>query len=157
MMALLRWINFLFRWDGRIRRGQFVVYSFLFGLLSTILSMVLISSVLQPDADGGYPGDARFHMLRSLGEFLGWVVSAPLAARRLHDIGRSAVWVVPIYAYNMLVLFAFFTWPGIGNTWGMLVLILPNLIPAIWLFGTPGDPRENRYGPAPQGDPRSFW
>ena len=112
------WIRFLFRWNGRIRRGQLIVWSFGVGLLSTLASMALVFAFLPRDPVlGGWPADARFWSIWSLGQLPGWVAIASLMARRLHDLGKSAVWLIPIFAYFAVLQLVVFTWPGINNTW----------------------------------------
>lgn len=70
-------------------------------------------------------------------------------ARRLHDLGKSAIWVVPFFAYFMAVGLIARTWPNINDTWLSAVLMFPAFATLIWLFVTPGDPEDNRFGPPP--------
>jgi uncharacterized membrane protein YhaH (DUF805 family) len=138
----------LFRWTGRIRGGQLIVWSFGVGLLSTLASMALVLAFLPRDPVlGGWPADAKFWSIWSLGQFPGWVATASLMARRLHDLGKSAIWLVPIFAYIAVLQLVVFMWPGINNTWMAFVLILPTLIVTLWLIGAPGEKHDNRFGP----------
>jgi uncharacterized membrane protein YhaH (DUF805 family) len=67
-------------------------------------------------------------------------------ARRLHDLGKSAIWLIPIFAYIAVLQLVVFMWPGINNTWMAFVLILPMLIVTFWLIGAPGEKHDNRFG-----------
>ena len=82
----------------------------------------------------------------SLGQLPGWIATASLMARRLHDLGRSAAWLVPIFAYVGVLQFVALMWPGINNTWMAFVLILPMLVATLWLIGAPGEKHDNRFG-----------
>ena len=147
------WIRFLFRWDGRIRGGQLIIWSFGVGLLSTLASTALVFAFVPRDPIlGGWPADARFWSIWSLGQLPGWVATASLMARRLHDLGKSAVWLIPIFAYIAALQLVVFTWPGINNTWMEFVLILPMLIVTLWLIGAPGEKHDNRFGPVTTND-----
>lgn len=142
------WIRFLFRWTGRIRGGQLIVWSFGVGLLSTLASMALVFAFLPRDPVlGGWPADAKFWSIWSLGQLPGWVATASLMARRLHDLGKSAIWLVPIFAYIAVLQLVVFMWPGINNPWMAFVLILPMLIVTLWMIGAPGEKHDNRFGP----------
>lgn len=141
------WIKFLFRWDGRIRGGQFIVGSVGVALLSTLASMALVLALVPRDPVlGGWPDDARFWSVWSLGELPGWIATAALAARRLHDLGRSALWLIPIFVYGAVLQLVFFMWPGINNTWIAFVAILPMLAITLWLIVAPGERHDNRFG-----------
>src|SRR5262245_19178345 len=75
----LGWIRFLFRWTGRSRGGQLIVWSFGVGLLSTLASMALVFAFLPRDPVlGGWPADAKFWSIWSLGQLPGWVATASL-------------------------------------------------------------------------------
>jgi uncharacterized membrane protein YhaH (DUF805 family) len=149
----LDWISFLFRWDGRIRGGQLIVWSFGVGLLSTLASMALLFAFVPRDPVlGGWPGDAKFWTVWSLGQLPGWVATASLMARRLHDLGKSAVWLIPIFAYTIVLQLVVFVWPDINNTWIVFVLILPMLLVTLWMIGAPGEKHDNRFGPVAKKD-----
>lgn len=144
------WIRFLFQWEGRIRGGQLLVWSFAVGILSTLASMALVMAFIPRDPVlGGWPGDSKFWLVWSMGQLPSWVATASLMARRLHDLGRSAAWLIPFFAYGAIVGFVGLTWPGINNTWVAFVIISPALIAVLWLVGAPGDRHDNRYGPVP--------
>lgn len=142
------WIRFVFRWDGRIRGGQFIVWTFGVGSLSTLASMALVDAFIPRDPIlGGWPADAKFWSIWSLGQLPGFVSTASLAARRLHDLGKSAVWLIPFFAYIAVLYLADFMWPDFKDTWMALILALPTLIVVLWLIGAPGEKHDNRFGP----------
>ena len=146
-MKSLDWIKFLFRWDGRIRGGQLIVWSFGIGFLSTLASMALVFAFVPRDPVlGGWHADARFWSVWSLGQLPGLIATASLVARRLHDLGRSAVWLIPIFVYLAVIQLVVFLWPGVNTTWMAFVLILPMLVVTLWLIAAPGDKHDNRFG-----------
>jgi uncharacterized membrane protein YhaH (DUF805 family) len=68
-----------------------------------------------------------------------------LAARRLHDLGRSGWWT------GLILLLFLFAWPEPAGVAGWTARgVLATL--ALWLALTPGQPRPNRFGP-PLGSP----
>jgi uncharacterized membrane protein YhaH (DUF805 family) len=137
----------LFRWDGRIRGGQLIVWSFGVGLLTTLASMALVFAFVPRDPVlGGWPADAKFWSVWSLGQLPGWVATASLMARRLHDLGKSATWLIPIFVYVAVPQLVVFMWPGINNTWMAVLLVVPMLIVTLWLIGAPGEKHDNRFG-----------
>jgi len=140
----------LFRWDGRIRGGQFIVGSLGAALLSTLASMMLLFAFVPVDPIlGGWPDDVKFWSVWTLGQLPGWVATSSLTARRLHDLGKSAIWLIPIFAYVAALQLALFIWPGIDGTWVALVLISPILMVGLWLFSAAGENHDNRFGAMP--------
>lgn len=115
--------------------------------------MALVFAFLPRDPVlGGWPADAKFWSIWSLGQLPGWAATASLMARRLHDLGKSAIWLVPIFAYIAVLQLVVFMWPGINNTWMAFVLILPMLIVTLWMIGAPGEKHDNRFGPVTTKD-----
>lgn len=144
------WLSFLYRCDGRIRGGQFLVGLFGASLLGGLGSFVLVATLLDPDpARGLYRSDAEFWRVFMVGQIPGIVATAALIARRLHDVGKSAILAIPFFAYIAALSLAALGWPNINNTWLSAVLQLPIFAMLIWLFIAPGDPGDNRFGPAP--------
>lgn len=110
--------------------------------------MALIWVLIPPHPTlGGWPSDWKFWLVWSAGQLPGWIATASLTARRLHDLDRSAAWLIPVLVYGAVISFVGLTWPAINNMWGAFVLILPALIAMLWLIGAPGDRHDNRYGP----------
>jgi uncharacterized membrane protein YhaH (DUF805 family) len=119
-----------------------VVWSIGVGVVSTLVSMALVFAFV-PQVLGGWAADAKFWSVWSLGQLPAWAATTSLMARRLHDLGKSAVWLIPMYAYFSALIFV---WPGINNMWMAFVLILPMFIVVPWLIGAPGDKHDNRFG-----------
>lgn len=148
--AKMERIIFLFRWDGRIRGGQFLVWTFGVSFLSTLASMALVQAFIPRDPiSGGWPADTKFWTVWSAGQLPGWIAIASLVARRLHDLGRSAIWLLPALAYAAVVKLATLAWPDFYNSPLALAISLPWLAAVIWLIAAPGEPQENRYGAPP--------
>lgn len=83
------------------------------------------------------------------------------ASQRLHDLGRSALWI-PVamlaliaWAFALAVAAAFYLPPermAPGETGFAIVfagLVVPMLATLAWLHFAPGIPSANRFGPAP--------
>ena len=69
--------------------------------------------------------------------------------RRLHDLGRTGWWVVAILGLQVVAVFALFAASLPEDsilTIGNLISVLP---PIVILGAIPGQPFENRFGPAP--------
>jgi uncharacterized membrane protein YhaH (DUF805 family) len=123
-----------------------MVWSFLgVGSLTLLTSMALVAFVPSSLVFGGLPADPRFWTAWSLGQLPGWLAQSSLTARRLHDLGKSAVWLFPIFAYLGVLQFIFFMWPDINNTW-IALLMLPMFGVILWLIGAPGEIHDNRFG-----------
>jgi uncharacterized membrane protein YhaH (DUF805 family) len=78
------------------------------------------------------------------------VVLIILAVPRLHDIGRSGWWVLAPIAFELGTValgLAFLTPEGFAVAAGLLTLATLALL--LWLGVVPGQPNENRFGPAP--------
>lgn len=92
---------------------------------------------------------------RLIGLKIAWITVAPLMhlqIRRLHDIGRSGWWALPIllvpFAECAAVIQLGHGTP-IARALGLIVEGLQTLVLVIWLGALPGDAEENRYGPPP--------
>lgn len=144
----MSWFGFLFRWDGRIRGGQLLGWSFGVSGLSSLASIALVMAFVPQDpVHGGWYGDARFWSFWYLGQLPGAISSSSLTARRLHDLGSSALWLIPILVYGALLHVVALIWPDIDGTWVVFVLALPLIVVLFWLIGAPGDKHDNRFGP----------
>lgn len=102
----------LFQLHGRIGRVRYLAYSFAFGLL-VLLATLLVASLA---------GDTVATWLAAAASA---AIGIVVGGRRLHDLGRSR--------------------------WIALALLVPvvNLAIGLWLLLAPGNPAENRFGPAP--------
>ena len=85
-----------------------------------------------------------------MGHKIGSATAGPmifLMVRRLHDFNRSGWWSLAIVlgpAALMLLLA-----PVASPTQTAPFILLISLVWTIWLGAIPGDPHENRFGPAP--------
>jgi uncharacterized membrane protein YhaH (DUF805 family) len=113
---------------------------------------LLFALVTQNPVSGGWVGDARFWSVWSVGQLPGSISIASLMARRLHDLGKSAIWLIPIFAYYAMICLVAFLWPEINDTGMALPLVLPMFVVAFWLIGAPGEKRDNRFGPMTKKD-----
>ena len=121
--APLSWSQMLFSFEGRIRRGQYWLYAMGFSLVASV-ALVALSFVLGL----ALPQGGQIAIIVLVGTLylpMLYVLSA-LQAKRWHDRGRSAWW--------MLVALV-----PLANIWG--------LIEIGFLPGTPG---RNEYGPPPR-------
>ncbi|TAJ73402.1 MAG: DUF805 domain-containing protein [Phenylobacterium sp.] len=85
-----------------------------------------------------------------LGYKLGSATVGPmifLMVRRLHDFDRSGWWSLAIVLGPLALMLALTPVASPEQTAPFIVLI--SLVWTIWLGSIPGDPHENRFGPAP--------
>ncbi|MBL8558293.1 MAG: DUF805 domain-containing protein [Hyphomonadaceae bacterium] len=142
-------IRSLFSWHGRIRGGQFFFWLFGASLIASAGSMVLTQTLIPIDPEsGGRLADSTFWVLWWAGQLPGTIAIASLLARRLHDLGYSARWLMPAGAYVFLAVLASTRWDMTNTLLGAAISI-PVVAAMICLLVAPGEPRENRYGPAP--------
>lgn len=160
-MANIDWGNFLFGFNGRINRAKW----WLMVLILIILQLVLVglTMVVQSDA---------FHTVLSWGYFiLSLWISLAAGAKRLHDLNRTAAWLVLFVGGPILLLVIALGLAGVsvggavlsGETLDVsqiarlggfaLILSVAWIGLAIWAFiwfgclrGTIGP---NQYGPDP--------
>ncbi len=133
--------------NGRIGRAQFWYYILVYVLIGLAVSVV--GSIV--GSGGG---------LRSLYNLALLVPTLGMTARRLHDTGRTASWVVILAVPWLLMILAgmvafasFFFVPLWGLLMGLGWLIgLVSLVAAIILIyfcAQPGSTDSNEYGPVP--------
>ena len=138
--------------NGRARRAEFWWFV-LFFLLVRAAAAILDAAVLH-----GARGAGPFSALSGLGLLLPWLA---VMTRRMHDTGRSGLWVLGFYVASIIVAVGFvaalvilfsasepsgaaslaiylcgLAWLGVGITWVVMLC----------LTGTSGP---NRYGPDP--------
>ena len=96
--CLSKYVDF----SGRARRSEFwyfVLFSFLVGIVATVLDFVL-------GTDDFNNGNGLVNTLAGLALLL---PSIAVAARRLHDIGRSGWWqligLIPLIGFIVLIVF----------------------------------------------------
>ena len=79
----------------------------------------------------------------------GGAVAATFAQiRRLHDVGRSGWWIVGIIALQLLLAAGVIPL-ALSDDWFDMFIALLTLVPIVLLGALPGQPFENRFGPAP--------
>lgn len=84
------------------------------------------------------------------GGSVGSAFSAPsllFMVRRLHDIGKSGWWALAITFGPIVPMLALM--PFAPMTVLIPLVVLLSLVWTIWLGAIPGEPHENRWGPAP--------
>jgi uncharacterized membrane protein YhaH (DUF805 family) len=115
--------------------------------------MTLVFTLIPRDPVlGGWPADAKFLSILYITSLPSGISTASLAGRRLHDLGRSAVWLFAIFPYVGILQFIDFMWPGIKGTWAHVFLALPMLVVILWLISAPGDKHDNRFGAVTESD-----
>jgi uncharacterized membrane protein YhaH (DUF805 family) len=129
----------LFGLDGRVARLPY----FCWGLLASILSVVGIFAAVY-----GFSPDGRGTMFGGLVLLAGVIGSiwmgVALTVKRLHDIGHDglhAAWIFVLGVIGAVV--------GEFSVEVALICALASLGGGVWLMFAAGEPRGNRYGPAP--------
>lgn len=124
-------------WKGRIGRGEFWAYGVALNIIWFLVAM-LLSILPSPVAEFG-----------SLAWYLALIaLYAGLMVKRGHDRGRPAIFSVAVLAVRVgLSIAALATGNSVFSLIG-LGLILYVLVDYAIL---PGEKRENRYGPVPDG------
>lgn len=138
-------------WRGRSdRRRTFILYfvaclpAYAFLLLSSMLRMGIAEYRL-----GGSAAIALWDLVVNL--IVATAIAVPLSsviARRLHDIGLRALWLMTpvVIAYSVVSLF--WPCPEIKNTWIGPTLNACLLVFAAFVLFWPGQRSENRFGPS---------
>jgi uncharacterized membrane protein YhaH (DUF805 family) len=127
--CLSKYVDF----SGRARRSEFwyfVLFSFLVGIVATVLDLVL-------GTDDFNNGNGLVNTLAGLALLL---PSIAVAARRLHDIGRSGWWQL-IGLASLPVIY-------VVPLLGLLVLLGTVILLVVWFCTDSKD--DNQYGPHPK-------
>ncbi|MDO5659133.1 MAG: DUF805 domain-containing protein [Paracoccus sp. (in: a-proteobacteria)] len=157
--AISRGFSRFAQFSGRASRAEYWWW-ILFGFLVTS-ALGLIEGML-----GLATGDERTGPISGPVELLILIPTISLSIRRLHDIGRSGWWVLPLYlgvGLSLLLNLALMAAPNAvpdyptGNLGGILILFALILIAyavysvmiLIWHI-LPSQPYPNRYGPVPR-------
>lgn len=151
----MSWWHIFIRFDGRIPRKTWWLASFVPVTYAIGVIAYIVAEMLAADRTEMVEGDAT-RMLVFLIPV--WWVTAALSAKRLHDRGRTALWLlVPVASDGIqIAVFGMGALIGQADT-GSLgeVLDVAALAFTIWLFvelgflrGTQGP---NRFGPDPLG------
>lgn len=118
-------LKLLFSFYGRIGRGGFVGgHVSIWALAAAVIGLFVYFTPERPKYVPGAPPDLMVTLLPFLVLLMTWVQLA-LAAKRYHDVGKSA--------------------------WFSLLLLVPlvGLIAFLYLLFARGDERDNQYGPRP--------
>lgn len=112
--VLLSWNNF----QGRARRSEywrFALASFLISFVLTIIDQVVFkgsaTAAVGPSDSfaAGFAAGSNIGPLRSIYSLLVLIPTLAVSFRRLHDIGKSAwwllLWIVPILGWGFLLYF----------------------------------------------------
>lgn len=127
--------------SGRARRKEFWMFVLFSWIISIALSIV--------DRAAGLTNSTGSGVLGSIFSLAILIPSLAVAARRLHDTGRSAAWLFLIFAIviGWIVLLVFYIQEGAAgdNQYG------PDPKAAERFGGPGGEPGYPGYPPAPQG------
>jgi uncharacterized membrane protein YhaH (DUF805 family) len=155
MIHASRWTTLLLDPRGRIGRvGLFVSASLMLGIEAFLLVAV-------PEQSDSLP--VYLWPMKALALWLGTIG----LIKRLHDVGRSAWWVLAgmagLCVWSAVVAVVTGVMFGsaalVPGSTGYIVLLGLVMLPAIgvtfWLHLEPGDPFPNRFGPPPVRTPES--
>lgn len=116
------------RFSGRVPRRVFWISALLCSVLSWFVGWLYATLYMTTMTEVTWD-----FVTTAVGVFQIWlaVIAVTIAVRRLHDVGRSGLWVLPI----ILI-------PGLGLIFWFVLGCLT------------GDEHDNRYGPDPYADRR---
>lgn len=118
------------RFSGRVPRRVFWISALLCSVLSWFVGWLYATLYMTTMTEITWD-----FVTTAVGVFQIWlaVIAVTIAVRRLHDVGRSGLWVLPI----ILI-------PGLGLIFWFVLGCLA------------GDEHDNRYGPDPYADRRGI-
>jgi uncharacterized membrane protein YhaH (DUF805 family) len=158
-MGSINWGNLLFGFSGRINRAKW----WLTVLITIIINVVVQLIVNASETVGG--------ILAIVAAIVVIWIGLAAGAKRLHDLNRTAAWLVVFYLGPILLLIAFFIVAGadvvaalvsdesldgstlarVGATGGIvaLVIFIVGIWALIWFGCLRGTVGPNQYGPDP--------
>jgi len=147
-----RW---LFTFHGRLGRGRWWLAFVVQYIIVVVAS--LFAGLITPAGTGGGPPagapnvPAAFLML-AIFAVATWI-SLATSVKRLHDLGVSGWWIVPLLLWLMAGSAVSIAAPPSGLVGGVLMYIGLSMMlaPILYLGAVPGQAGENRFG----SDPRS--
>ena len=152
-MISARW---LFTFYGRIGRGRWWM-AFLVQIIIVVVAS-LFASLITPMGPGGGPPTGAPNVPAALVMLAGFAVatwiSLATSVKRLHDLGVSGWWIVPLFLASMAGSAVSNVAPPGGLEGFVLMLVGLTLTfgPIIYLGAVPGQAGENRFGPDPRSE-----
>src|SRR5689334_20562399 len=147
----LSWLSFYFRWAGRIDRSGLLGGLIVVNFFATALGMALLFALLRPGAGRGFADTPQFWWLYMAPQLPASIATTSLLARRIHDLGFSAKWLVPFFVGCAIVALVGAQWPSTSMA---LAVALPLDAILLWLLAWPGQMQPNKYG-SPQD--AKYW
>ena len=135
-----------FDFKGRSTRSEYwwwLLFVVLAGIALTIVDMGI----------GTFNYESGDGLLSGLFKLATLIPGLALGARRLHDINKSAWWLLMWLSFLLIIPMKVLLVMGM---WLSFLLIIPMIIPVIVLLvwaARQGDNGTNRYGPDPRGQP----
>jgi uncharacterized membrane protein YhaH (DUF805 family) len=162
-MSNISWSNLLFGFTGRINRAKWWLAVLVTVIINLLVS--LISAVIPSDLAGG--------VLALIGFVIMLWISLAAGAKRLHDLNRTAAWLVVFYGVPLLLMIVLIAYAGLAVGTALLTGGVDKLDPAalsgiggvaaivglvalvlsiwalIWFGCLRGTVGANQYGPDP--------
>jgi len=157
--------KWLFTFQGRLRRGGWWL-----AFLVQLIIVVVAGSFAGLIVTGGQPetvpprdtADPSAVVIMLAAFVVATWISLATSVKRLHDLGVSGWWIVPLYVASTLGSAVSSAAPPGGGLLGLLVSIVGLVLtfgPIVYLGAVPGQGGDNRFGPDPGGEavpPASF-
>ncbi|WP_119061393.1 DUF805 domain-containing protein [Dichotomicrobium thermohalophilum] len=152
--------NWLFTFHGRIGRGRWWM-AFLVQLIVVVVGGFFAGLVTPTGPGGGPPADGAnipAVMIMVAAFAVATWISLATSVKRLHDLGVSGWWIVPLYLVSTAGSAISNAAPQSGGLEGMVLTLLGLVLtfgPIIYLGAVPGQAGDNRFGPDPRVEGRS--
>jgi uncharacterized membrane protein YhaH (DUF805 family) len=139
LATILRKTGGLLSFNGRAERKEFAAVAGPLVLFEGAL--VWLSEMLAPDGLGDTPWFWPYLLL----VFAPIALVAPVVVRRLHDLGRSAIWAF-LFGTAANLLTVLLVWAGLPEAENpVLLAALSGAL--IYLVAAPGHAGDNQFGP----------
>ena len=139
-----------FDFKGRSTRSEYwwwLLFVVLAGIALTIVDMGI----------GTFNYESGDGLLSGLFKLATLIPGLALGARRLHDINKSAWWLLMWLSFLLIIPMIVLLVMGMWLSFLLIIpMIIPMIIPVIVLLvwaARQGDNETNRYGPDPRGQP----
>lgn len=158
-MGNINWGNLLFGFSGRINRAKWWL-----AFLITIIINVVVQMIVNVSETAG-------NIVAIIGFVVVVWIGLAAAAKRLHDLNRTAAWLVVFYGVPILLFIAFVGYAGLSVVLALLtpdkldysalagvmtflgfiglVLLALGIWSLVWLGCLRGTVGPNQYGPDP--------